>query len=141
MLEIKMCDHCTNHEYFLKTTKRRSHEIDKCRPVLVKPSQVRNYIIPVYPPPPPKKKEEEIYTYRQGRRQAVCLGGGGGGNCKNVSLLLREPYNFSPALKESLSGGSGGRGGGGYPYTFPPPPTSKNIPHTFRNGVRVLSWP
>ena len=44
MLEIKMCDHCTNHEYFFLTTitERRSHEIDKRSPVLVKPSQVQN---------------------------------------------------------------------------------------------------
>ena len=56
MLEIKMCDYCTNHEYFCLTT-RRNHEIDKRSPVLVKPSQVRNHIVPVYPhPPPPQKK-------------------------------------------------------------------------------------
>ena len=48
-----------------------------------------------------------IYVkFNQGRRQGVCLEGG-----QNVSLLLREPKNFAPALKKSQRRGGGGGGG------------------------------
>ena len=62
-----------------------------------------------------------VLTLQQGRRQGVCLGGGG----QNVTLLLREPNNFAPALKKGIFS-----------------PTSNIYPKNYHNGVGVLSsWP
>ena len=60
----------------------------------------------------------------------------GGQNCQNVLQLLRDPKNFAPALKESLSGGGGGGGGGLRHIVFP---SSTNFPNKFHYGVGVLS--
>ena len=67
-----------------------------------------------------------------------CLLRGGGG--QNVSLLLREPQIFAPALTKSLGGG----GGDSNKIFFP---TSKNFQKIFHNGVgyyrghdRPLGW-
>ena len=141
MLEIKMCDHSHKPWIFVLTTKRRSHEIDKRSPVLVKPSQVRNYIVPVYPPPPPpqKKKKKYIYIYRQGQRQGVCLGGGGK-IAKKMSrcashTIFRQPW------KVAQQGGTGG-GGGGNPTHISP--RLQKISHThfvmeYRTGIMAMT--
>ena len=71
---------------------------------------------------------------RRGRRQGVYLGGGGG---KNVSLLLREPKNFAPALKKSGGGWGGGGGGDSDNFFFR---LQIFFPKTFHNAVGVLSW-
>ena len=46
----------------------------------------------------------KVYTFKKHYLKAGAAPGcffflGGGGNCQNVSLLLREPYNFPPALE------------------------------------------
>ena len=72
---------------------------------------------------------------KQGRRQGVCLGGGGAKLQKCIATAARAiKFCASP---EKVARGGGGGGGIRHIFFF----STKDFPHTFRNGVRVLSWP